>query len=59
VHLKLQAGFTDGHIETYRPTETTILEVCETLHRTTPPFRGVGLGPGLFYIPRGATASRR
>jgi len=59
VHLKLQAGFTDGHIETYRPAETTILEVSETLDGTAPTFSGVGLGPGLFYIPRTAAASAR
>lgn len=59
VHLKLQAGFTDGHVEAYRPSETTVLEVSETLDGTTPTFSGVGLGPGLFYIPRSATASGR
>ena len=59
VHLKLQAGYTDGHVETYRPAETTILEVSETLDGTAPTFSGVGLGPGLFYIPRSATASGR
>jgi len=59
VHLKLQAGFTDGHVEAYRPNETTILEVSETLDGTTATFSGVGLGPGQFYIPRTAAAPRR
>jgi hypothetical protein len=59
VHLKLQAGFTDGHVEAYRPSETTILEVSETLDGTTPTFSGVGLGPGQFFIPRTAAVPRR
>ena len=59
VRLKLQAGFTDGHVETYRPSDTTILEVSETLDGTAPTFSGVGLGPGLFCIPRSAAPPRR
>jgi prepilin-type N-terminal cleavage/methylation domain-containing protein len=59
VHLKLQAGFTDGHVEAYRPSETTILEVSETLDGATPTFSGVGLGPGQFFIPRTAAAPQR
>jgi len=59
VHLKLQAGFVDGHVEAYRPSETTVLEVSETLDGTAPTFSGVGLGPGLFFIPRTAAAPQR
>jgi len=59
VHLTLQAGFVDGHVEAYRPGETMILEVSETLDGTAPTFSGVGLGPGQFYIPRSAAPSRR
>ena len=59
VHLKLKAGFVDGHVEAYRPGETTILEVSETLDGAAPTFSGFGLGPGLFFIPQGAATSRR
>jgi prepilin-type N-terminal cleavage/methylation domain-containing protein len=59
VHLKLQAGFIDGHVEAYRPGETMLLEVSETLDGTAPTFSGFGLGPGQFYIPRSAAPSRR
>jgi len=58
VHLRLQAGFMDGHVEAYRPDETMVLEVSETLDGTTPTFSGFGLGPGQFYIPRAAAPSR-
>jgi competence protein ComGC len=59
VHLKLQAGFVDGHIEAYRPAETTILEVADALDGTTPAFSGLGVGAGQFYIPAHAVPSRR
>jgi prepilin-type N-terminal cleavage/methylation domain-containing protein len=58
VRLKLQAGFVDGHVETYRPEETVTLEVAEALDGTTPAFSGMGLGAGQFYIPHSATPSR-
>ncbi len=58
MRLKLQAGFVDGHVETFRPGETTILEVAEALDGTTPAFSGLGLGAGQFYIPRNAATSR-
>jgi hypothetical protein len=57
VHLKLQAGFVDGHVEAYRPGETTVLEVAEALNGTTPALSGFGLGAGQFYIPQKAVAS--
>ncbi len=59
VDLKLQAGFIDGHVETYRPAETTILEVAETLDGASPTFSGFGIGPGQFYIPHTALPTRR
>jgi hypothetical protein len=58
VTLKLQAGFTDGHVESYRPGDTAILEVADALDGTSPTFSGAGLGPGQFYIPRTAIPSR-
>jgi hypothetical protein len=56
VHIKLQAGFVDGHVEAYRPGETTALEVADALDGTTPALSGFGLGAGQFYIPQQAVA---
>jgi hypothetical protein len=58
VHIKLQAGFVDGHVEAYRRGETAILEVAEALDGTTAAISGFGLGAGQFYIPEAAVASR-
>jgi prepilin-type N-terminal cleavage/methylation domain-containing protein len=59
VHLRLQAGFVDGHVEPFRAGETVVLEVSETLDGTTPALSGFGLGAGQFYIPQNAVTSRR
>ena len=59
VQVTLRAGFVDGHVETYCPAETTVLEVAETLDGTKPAFSGAGLGAGQFFIPAGGTGSRR
>jgi len=48
----------DGHVETYEPDETAILEVAETLDGTKPALSGFGLGAGQFYLPREAVLSR-
>jgi hypothetical protein len=53
-HLRLQAGYVDGHVEAYRPAETALLEVAEALDGTTPAPSGLGVGAGQFYIPRNA-----
>ncbi len=58
VPLKLQAGFTDGHVEAYRPGETVALEVADALDGITPALSGFGLGAGQFYIPQKAVPSR-
>jgi len=59
VEVKLRAGFVDGHVETYRPADTTVLEVAETLDGTKPAFSGAGLGAGQFFIPASGAGSRR
>lgn len=59
VHVKLQAGFTDGHVEAFRPSETAVLEVAEALDGTTPALSGFGLGAGQFFIPRQAVPAPR
>jgi hypothetical protein len=56
--IKLQAGFVDGHVETYRPGETIILEVADALDGATPALSGFGLGAGQFYLPQKALSSR-
>ncbi len=50
-HLTLRAGYVDGHVESYRPADTSILEVSYTLDGTQPAASGAGVGAGLFYIP--------
>ena len=57
-HVKLQAGFVDGHVEAYRPSDTAILEVADALDGTTPALSGFGVGAGQFYIPQTAVASQ-
>jgi prepilin-type N-terminal cleavage/methylation domain-containing protein len=59
VQVKLRAGFVDGHVESYRPAETTVLEVAETLDGTKPAFTGAGLGAGQFFIPASGAGSHR
>ena len=59
VRLKLQAGFVDGHVESYRPAETAILEVADALDGATPAVSGLGLGAGQFFIPQKAVPSTR
>ncbi len=52
-NLKLRAGYTDGHVETYTAAETIPLRVSKT-PEGIPPFPDDGPGAGLFYIPRNA-----
>jgi len=59
VQIKLRAGFVDGHTKTYRPCDTTILELADDIAGTTPAFSGLGLGAGEFYIPRDGATQRR
>lgn len=49
--LTLRAGYVDGHVESYRPAETSILQVSYTQDGTQPAPSGAGVGEGLFYIP--------
>ncbi|MEN6578935.1 MAG: prepilin-type N-terminal cleavage/methylation domain-containing protein [Phycisphaerales bacterium] len=58
VQLKLRAGFVDGHVESYRPADTAILEVADEVDGTTPAFSGLGVGAGEFYIPRNGAVLR-
>jgi hypothetical protein len=48
----MRAGFTDGHVETYSPSDVLPMKVSTTADGTTPYPDGVG--PGIFYLPRTA-----
>ncbi len=50
--IKLQAGYTDGHIETYSASEVVPMKVSITADGTVPYPDGVG--PGVFFLPRNA-----
>ncbi len=52
--VKLRAGYTDGHVETYSPSEAIPMQVGMT-PEGVPPFPDDGRpNPGLYYIPRNA-----
>jgi len=50
--IELRAGYTDGHVETYSPSDTVPMKVSNRADGTTP-FPD-GLGPGIFFLPRNA-----
>ena len=50
--IKLSAGYTDGHVESYYPSETVPMEVSIT-HDGSVPYPS-GVGPGIFYLPLNA-----
>ena len=50
--VKLHAGYTDGHVESYYPSEVIPMEVIKNRSTVEPYRRGVGDGPGVFYLPR-------
>lgn len=58
VNVKLRAGFVDGHVETYGPEATVVLEVADALDGTSPAVSGFGLGAGQFFIPAVGVAAR-
>jgi prepilin-type N-terminal cleavage/methylation domain-containing protein len=47
--LKLHAGYTDEHVESYAPTEVIPMEVI--MNRSTAEPYPSGVGPGIFYLP--------
>ena len=48
--IKLKAGYSDGHVETYSSHDVLPMKVSITSDGTTPYPEGVG--PGIFFIPR-------
>lgn len=51
-NIKMRAGFTDGHVETYTPSDVLPMKVSIAANGTVPYPDGVG--PGIFYLPRSA-----
>ena len=54
LNIKLRAGYADGHVETFRASDTVPMKVSTTPDGSVPYPNGVGLGPGDFYLPRSA-----
>ncbi len=52
--LKLRAGYTDGHVETYSPSDVTPMKISLTRDGATPYPDGVPSGYGTFFLPRNA-----
>ena len=50
--IKLHAGYTDGHVESYSPSQTVGMSVSITADGGTP--YPSEIGPGIFYLPRNA-----
>ena len=50
--IKLKAGYTDGHVETYSSSDVVPMKVSITADGTVPYPDGVG--PGVFFLPRNA-----
>ena len=50
--IKLQAGYTDGHVETYSASDVVPMKVSITADGSVPYPDGVG--PGIFFLPRNA-----
>ena len=48
--IKLHAAYTDGHVESYKPSETVPMKVIKRRHARVP----YSYGPGIFYIPKQA-----
>ncbi|MBN1806541.1 MAG: type II secretion system protein [Sedimentisphaerales bacterium] len=52
--IKLTAGYTDGHVESYSSSDTVVMRVIKEPQTNEPYPYGDGTGPGFFYLPRKA-----
>ncbi|MBL7186817.1 MAG: type II secretion system protein [Phycisphaerae bacterium] len=52
--FKLRAGYTDGHVETYSPSDVVPMRVSLSRDGTVPYAEGTGVGPGTFFLPTNA-----
>ena len=50
--IKLHAGYTDGHVESYSPLQVVQMEVSFTPDGTAPYPPWYRTNPGIFYLPR-------
>ena len=53
-NVNLRAGYADGHVESFKASDTVPMKVSTTPDGSVPYPNGVGLGPGDFYLPRSA-----
>jgi prepilin-type N-terminal cleavage/methylation domain-containing protein len=52
--IMLRAGYTDGHVETYSPSDVIPMKVGITADARVPYPDGAGVGPGVFFLPSSA-----
>jgi prepilin-type processing-associated H-X9-DG protein len=52
IDIKLNAGYTDGHVESYKTSEVVPMKVSLIPDGSVPYPNGVG--PGIFYLPANA-----
>jgi len=52
--IKLNAGYTDGHVESFSSSDTISMRVIKVPETSEPYLGGDGSGPGIFYLPRNA-----
>lgn len=54
LNVRLHAGFVDGHVTSYSPADTAVIEAAETPDGSRPYWRGDERWPGCFFIPKQA-----
>ena len=53
IRIRLNAGYTDGHVESYFPNDTELMKVSDVPDGSRPYFKGIDPRyPGLFFIPQ-------
>ena len=53
IRVRLNAGYTDGHVESYYPSDTQLMKVADSPDGSRPYLKGIDPRyPGLFFIPR-------
>ena len=50
--VKLHAGYTDGHVESFTASEVVPMKVIMDISTNEPYPDGMGMGPGTIYLPR-------
>jgi len=53
--IRMHAGYTDGHVGSYAASEVMPMEVIFDRETGAPYPPGVGVGPGIFFLPQAAT----